>query len=94
MSQETKMGLFFLVKSLSCSSPSMIIQENIQTIVNGTDIRPVLNVYVKLIHKDSCWRYSAIGNWFKSITEKFFENDFSKILDLIDFSKQNSKVNI
>lgn len=92
LSRETKLGLFFLVKSLSCSSPNMIIQESIQTAGNETNTRPVLNDFVKLMHKDSCWRYSAIANWFKSVKGNNFANNFSKLLDLIDFSKQNFKV--
>lgn len=94
-SKETKAGLLSLVKSLSCSKPNtfqLTNQDNYPRTKNDPIMSLLLHDYAKLLHRDSCWRYSSIGCWIKFFAANSLANDNSKILKIINFSEQKFKV--
>ncbi|CAF0719668.1 unnamed protein product [Brachionus calyciflorus] len=94
--KEQNAGLYCFVKSANTSKAnnSFLNQDNSSMTKNNPILNVLLNDYLKLLHRDSCWRYSVIGNWIKFTISKNFSNDFSQFFNSIkSFSKNDQAKN-
>jgi len=35
----------------------------------------IVDDLIELLHNDSCWRYSVVGNWFKFVSNTIYNSD-------------------
>lgn len=84
-----------LIKSINLSKPNSLLphQEHIHT-SKLTSNQQITNDLLKLFHRDSCWRYSIIGNWLKFVLNKYFSNNQIEFLEQLKMFAQKTKVKL
>lgn len=74
------------LSTLVCFTKSSLISKPNGSFLNQDHFHSsksaLTNDFLKLLHRDSTWRYSVIANWLKFIIKKYFSND------QIEFIKQ------
>lgn len=95
ISSQNVTSFFCLTKSILLSKPnsSFLAQDQIGSKHNPIE-QVLLNDFLKLLHRDSCWKYSIIGNWLRFVITKNYSNDASTLLVLIKNFQLKADVNL